>query len=461
MKNTKLNTSNINEKSTNTLLKRSKKDNQFGGSLFSWLADGTTDNLVLDALSAGKLDTALWLLGKGVSVDLNATDANEKTVLHYLVLNANNNEAKTALMKVLDSDVSESINKQDNEGNTAVHYAALNGHDDIVEKLREKGADLNIKNKQEMYVGTDTESANEVKKNTNTESVFQKIDNDKNSLAKGLGNENDAQMMTPLSLSITQTQKDEKDNYSATSVNGSPHVRQFESEIVNKNNALSATSDNNIKASYNVNSATSPVGNNASDTDNFMQSVLEKINGGMNNAQFGGKHKKTTKNVVSGVRKIVTYSELSTGGGHEDYSPDSDSSLSEMARQIQNQADDVHQRVIKKIMEIMNCDETVAINYKSALYQKVKNDHPELNYYDRAVEMEKITTEKELKKIDIDKVTKERTKHLAELDNKKRHRSDEKKSSDEKSVKKDKKEKREKKTRTVSDSSISINTDDL
>jgi len=73
----------------------------------------------------------------------------------------------------------------------------------------------------------------------------------------------------------------------------------------------------------------------------------------------------------------------------------------ELAKLLQNQAGEIHDRVKKKIMEIMNVDEEEMRYIKAAIYQWVKKNNPDLSNLDRAVEMEKNTNKEfieELKK---------------------------------------------------------------
>jgi FKBP-type peptidyl-prolyl cis-trans isomerase len=50
----------------------------------------------------------------------------------------------------------------------------------------------------------------------------------------------------------------------------------------------------------------------------------------------------------------------------------------------------------------MSVDDFKAKAYKSLIYDKIKKEHPELNNYDRAVEMEKLTTKEFLDTLDAD-----------------------------------------------------------
>lgn len=70
--------------------------------------------------------------------------------------------------------------------------------------------------------------------------------------------------------------------------------------------------------------------------------------------------------------------------------------------------DDIHERTIETIKSLMGVDEETAKAYKSILYYRVKEEHPEMSGYERAVEMEKLATKSVLKDIDIDAAKKKR-----------------------------------------------------
>ena len=75
----------------------------------------------------------------------------------------------------------------------------------------------------------------------------------------------------------------------------------------------------------------------------------------------------------------------------------------ELAKLIQNQASEIHDRVKNKIMEIMKVNQEEMKYIKAAIYQWVKKNNPDLSNFDRAVEMEKNTNKEfieELKKVD-------------------------------------------------------------
>ena len=104
---------------------------------------------------------------------------------------------------------------------------------------------------------------------------------------------------------------------------------------------------------------------------------------------------------------MITYSDQLGGSSRRKYTKSlnsDESGISEMARAIKKQSTEIHERVIAKIMEILKVDEITARAYKGALYAKVKDEHPELSNFDRAVEMEKLATDKVLNKLNNKKV---------------------------------------------------------
>lgn len=83
-------------------------------------------------------------------------------------------------------------------------------------------------------------------------------------------------------------------------------------------------------------------------------------------------------------------------------------SMSELHRTVVKQNDTIHKDVIKTIMEIMNVDEDTAKTYKSGLWDSLKKKYDDEEWksqsqLQKAVELQKITTESNLKKIDLKK----------------------------------------------------------
>ena len=128
-----------------------------------------------------------------------------------------------------------------------------------------------------------------------------------------------------------------------------------------------------------------------------------------------------------------------------------------LSRQIKSQVDQIHERTVEKIKAIMNVDTDIAKNYKAVLYRRVKEEHPNLSGYERALEMEKLATKENLDKIDINKITQEIKEHL-EKKRKEREEQGQKLTSSESSETPVKK-KRASKKKVVDTSSVSIASD--
>ena len=71
----------------------------------------------------------------------------------------------------------------------------------------------------------------------------------------------------------------------------------------------------------------------------------------------------------------------------------------ELAKLLQNQASEIHDRVKNKIMEIMKVSQEEMKYIKAAIYQWVKKNNPDLSNLDRAVEMEKNTNKEFIEKL--------------------------------------------------------------
>ncbi|AYV81743.1 MAG: hypothetical protein Harvfovirus58_1, partial [Harvfovirus sp.] len=95
---------------------------------------------------------------------------------------------------------------------------------------------------------------------------------------------------------------------------------------------------------------------------------------------IGGRSK-----LISGTRRMNLYSDFENMMGGSETSDDMRDVTGGLARETQSQVDLIHERTIKKIMEIMKVPEDIARNYKAVLYRRVKVERPELGGYDRAM----------------------------------------------------------------------------
>lgn len=361
---------------------------------------------------------------------------NKCTVLHYVCkFYSNIPHVHEVVEKILSSrNVANFINKQDKDGNTALHIALENGNHDLCNVLIQHGANPKIRNERGVYICTDDEpSVNSGNNNSNrniariptdsTRSTNSSIFAQKSQPKKQTQNEIDGILGIMMRM---QAQNERNPADSAFSMRGMPSrfstVEESSEEIVfSVLNNLDTESDKLVEQMMAKPKCNKSNAGNSDmslyNTEDYIKDILKSHQKGSNNMTNmtnmtgGTKNKQDTQ--VFGSRRMNLYSEFETmfGGSSDDNS--SENSESGMSRE-QSQSDLIHERTIKKIEDIMNVTPEVARNYKAALYRRVKESKPELNNYERAVEMEKLATKDELDKIDIKKVTAEIKKHIEE-----------------------------------------------
>lgn len=127
---------------------------------------------------------------------------------------------------------------------------------------------------------------------------------------------------------------------------------------------------------------------------------------------------------MTGTRKLFSYQQAISQDGAARKKKRDMSRMSELSRLINNQSSEIHERVVKKIMELMKVDEQVARDYKAALWRKVKEAHPDMkSNLDLSVEMEKLALKKNLKDVDLEQAKKfreESKKRRTEMKQKKK-----------------------------------------
>ena len=120
----------------------------------------------------------------------------------------------------------------------------------------------------------------------------------------------------------------------------------------------------------------------------------------------------SVSSIISKDSNSETDSETDSGSdsGSETASVTNKDSISELSRIINNKATEIHERIVKKIAELLKISEQEARVIKAYIYNEVKNKHPELNNFDRAVEMEKKLTIEYLQTLN-----KKKLKELSEI----------------------------------------------
>jgi len=154
----------------------------------------------------------------------------------------------------------------------------------------------------------------------------------------------------------------------------------------------------------------SSIGGSVNSVD-VLNMIMDEFRSGekRSNFQFGG-----TIGSVKGSRRMTTYSEISSGGGSDDDDDDdtSDTSespaeLTELARAVDNKASKAHDNAVQRIKELLGVDEEKARVYKAVIYASIKKNKPELNNYDKAMELEKFASDSDyLSKISKSEISK-------------------------------------------------------
>ncbi len=110
----------------------------------------TQSNLLLIASQKGNLEIVDFLLKQELfDVNEHYSSHNDWTVLHFAVSSGNEK-----LVRMLVQEYNSDINSRDEIGRTALHYASAKGFHEMVSILIELGADVNIKDDGDQYLGS-------------------------------------------------------------------------------------------------------------------------------------------------------------------------------------------------------------------------------------------------------------------------------------------------------------------
>ena len=345
---------------------------QNGG--FFWSSNkSNNDSKCLIAARTKDYSVVDFMLNHEMISNLCTQDSNGNTLLHYLVKDSNtNSKAVSILNNVLGrKDLNNYINIQNNSGNTPLIDAVVSGNMKLCNNLIALGADKNIRNEEGLHVSAEqtdaaVQSGGISDNNYSPTSDFSVTEEQKdfNSL------------FVKDSAAFTASESNMPDKLTITESNVQSDVRNSDTFIRNLDNKL----DSNNAPERN--------------TEQFLNFLEQKY---ITGNQEGGVY---TRHVKLGNRNLRYY-------GNE-HSYEGSASDAELSRMIKNQASEIHDRVIKKIMELLKVDEETAGHYKAGLYQMVKDKPEQLSNLDRAIEMEKLTNKKVLDTIDIDRISRER-----------------------------------------------------
>lgn len=333
--------------------------------------------------------------------DITGVDSNSNTILHIIASKQSNGPINIVTDALLGRpDIKLIINKQNVSGNTALHSALRANNMFLVEQLIKLGADKSIKNLGGEFIAeTETSPgpmAGGFSRNSES-SVFASKKGKTTARSATIDRtENYVEDASRIFEALNRAELKKWENYEYTqdfpttlamseATTGIPQVKR------------------QTQLGGNIKSETSELFN----TEQFMNEIINsrpsrKTNMAMGSMK-GGSNKRI---VVSGSRSINSYNATNSLFGGSEYSD------YEMSRD--NPANEIHERVIQKIMDLMGVPREVARNYKAAIYRTISEANPEMKGYDKAVKMEEMTTKKVLDKIDIEKVTREIEQHLKE-----------------------------------------------
>lgn len=338
-----------------------------------------------------------------IALDFTKQDSEGRTLLHFLVIySAYFPDVKQLFLDVLEkTNAKKGINLQDSKGNTAVHYAMYLELEDVVKELTSAGANLSIKNKEGLHV-----MLKPVQVESAPSDIFVKLTSKCNQKQKKT---TDSRGTNDGNFEYSDTINSRLNNIVKAFTNSKR--KQIESDVETigfRPTDLTET----VNSSNSVKIPRESFGEKIdSNTDEIMAMILKDFEEA-NSQQKGGakkrvvKEKKNTK--ITGKRKMITFSEMSFGGGSDDESSNDDdddsdfdkedSRLAEIARMINNKANDAHKNAIVRIKEILNLEDEEARAVKAILYDKIKKEKSELTNLDKAVELEKMASDESILK---------------------------------------------------------------
>lgn len=278
---------------------------------------------------------------------------NGYTILHFLVFYFSIVKDNNRILDIILSSnhLSEFINIQDENGNTPLHLAVKTANDDVADLLIEKGASTKIQN-------------------------------------------NLGQTVHPVNKKDNDDEDDEEEDELVT-------LSTMDYDLFGKNNTgnniISDTSDIvDIKADSIV---------KQDDTEDFvkeMKDLYSKMNndtdiGTENSVQRGGEIIEGTRTLAIHQTGSSVFNKNKLVGGK----PKVSNELAQIRRALNNQATAIHDTVVSTIQSEFNKSIDEAKLYKAAIYNFVKKTRPELNNYDRAVEMQRMVTDDFLNSVEL------------------------------------------------------------
>ncbi len=398
-------------------------EGQQGG--FFWSSNAkTTNKNVFEAMKQKDFDSVIDMVNQNMVSNYGETDANGNTLLHIL---AASYSAHPGFEGTVDSILGQNnssnfINIQNQQGDTPMHIAVKSGNNEMAQKLDSAGANMTIPNKDGFKILAETVDSEYAGSPTLSEKLRNAANegtavNSEKSIEKIVGNF----VKSP------------------NSANDEVNTEVFLSNLMNKYSSLKGGADDcecdcpchsgggsggaiggadcdcdcpclkggNVTnptacgcecpchrgggvgglcekcGCYNMPALNG--GMNTEITEEFLETMLYKLN--------GGKRKSKDR---SGRRRL--------NKGEKDVNS---SRANQLGRMISNQASEIHKRVLKKIMKLLKLKEddeeaeNIARNYKAVLWRMVREEAKETDSnLDLAINLEKKTTKKVLDTID-------------------------------------------------------------
>lgn len=409
---------------------------QTGGGFFSFLFGSEKSTysamLALKAFNDNAPQVAFYIVKDSLNVDskfeldYSQKDKNGMTILHHLTLCCVYYPfAKQLLIDVLENtNAKKYIDTQDVKQNSCVHYAMYGTEkdpkmEDVVKLLAKHGANLTLKNNEGYTVGLKKVPVKENQVKANPSKIFLTVTK---SCSDNSANEaiNTAIEKSEVSDRLDHILGDFLTIYNKGTDSGNDTIgfkRSIsDSFVLPQSKGLKLDLDDDDDDEFKIKER------DETKSDDVLSSLMKTLRGKYNKDQVGGAKKKkvdkktSTKKPITGRRKMTTYSEVSFGGSSDEnlsgtsegVSSDFERNLEQMARAVNNQASEAHANAVKRIKENLGLEDEEARAVKAILYDKVKKDHPEYSNADKAMELEKMASDKtilkEIKKTDIKKM---------------------------------------------------------
>ena len=397
------------------------KPKQDGG--FFGLFGNDYSQLLFSAIEENNMSALSFLIKRPEIKSIKCKNKEGETILHILVKKCNVAGSREVFNNLLQrTDIKDVINIQDKKGNTALHIAVMNDCNELAQNLIKAGANPLIKNEAGFYIEDIEEeikvnNASEKKSDIFIPTKNKMSDTEKKFLSNMIDSINTTSDVAGMSnMSVTHTLKKDSKVYTENLVVpeiSNTNTNYDTSDILNsilENKSVASESSVSVVTPQNIN------------TSEFIDKYLAENN--TKEVLKGGKKTKKSKN-LSNQSSYYTERSLSMSNSNLTSSVNIDSSesteessensssineMSELSRMINNQATEIHERSVKKIMEIMGVSEQEARVIKAYIYSEIRTQNSELNNFDRAVEMEKRITKEHLSKLD-----KKKLKELSEV----------------------------------------------